>query len=1240
MKGDFSRWDTINEPNLNGVLHQQGRVLLDRDWNDQTQITLDWQNRAAKQIIGADVAAISTQEPNALKVTRAIVDGDKVKLEIHPGQGWVNGLAVTLPGDSKVMRTATYLEPPIQDPSGKVSEITEGIRDAVILEVWQEALNGFQQPDTLIEPALGGPDTTERVLTAMRFRLFRLAPDEDCHNITDKLQDQVDQKGKLTVSLQPTVETDGDCPVVEGGGYTGFEHNFYRVEIAQVNDYVPKFKWSQFNGGLVGRGKFEIDGDNKKITLKANDQAIKRSNLRDFYLEVVKFDEEQGYWRVNYGAEVSLDGDELEVTNEHYFEQELPSGRVFFRLWNGIDAIANFPKATAPTQPNQLRDGIRLEFDNPETTNYLPGDYWTFKVRAGEISNEPILLDNQPPQGITYQRVPLAELNWDADLDISFEEEQIEDCREVFPPLTQQKGCCSFTVGDGKTSHGDFDKIEEAIRHLPNSGGKICLLPGLHEANVNLQDKRNITIEGCGKQTRVIPQKSDRESPIFQIIDSECIALLDLDLVTLGGTAIILAGTEVGTLKEIEIGHNRILAYQEAIDVQQGVDIHIHHNKIRMLDKEGAGVAIYLMAEDSLIERNDIGVIPAEKTPPPDRPDGEIPNPTDDCADVEIVYTSIPTFIAYINLIWEIPLLFLPENPYQADSGIQIAGGSERVKIWKNTINGGAGNGIAFGTSIAAFLEELEEQTPEVEEQLIEHSGGYLSARVVSGEAGIGNIKVLLASNNSTPVSDSTDSNGYFFIKELEAGEYNVAIATPGYKIEQITFQEDPLGEFSLYQIEVVPEEIELGNLLAFIYDIEIDRNEISHMGLSGIGLSRVEIPDSLPKNAIASLVRKFAPFLNRFGNPIINLRIHDNHIFNCFQNPINEVLRNEVKDKGFGGISLGLCANLAINRNRIESNGFSHIKPVCGIFVAYGEQMDIAHNWISDNGELTNATSVLIPGKRGGIVLGASSFPLLSLLSTALNATQSPVGITNVSALMGRPAARVHDNIVSQPAGQALTILAIGPVSVVNNHFNSELSGTEFFDLLAGAVLIVNLAGLNRFGTPGIGGTLSSVDVLVGTPTNYTNFDRNTNSNLLFPNGNILFNSNQTRLGIQNLSLTSQWIFSMDDIGFDGNQSDDLGGLRLSDQIIFAVNTVLWGMTLRASDNRFKEILDLGQSSSFRFSLLTLSILMNNTTNNQGDHCIFAFNSNPFATPPLVNGGNQILDARLCIQFSPQPEG
>ena len=220
MKGDFSKWKTL-DGNLNGVLHQQGRVLLDRDWNDQTRITNQWQDHAAKDIIGPDVLAIPAQAPKALRLERAKVDGSQVILDVLPGHGWADGLAVHLEGDAAkpqdaVARKATYLSPPFNVATVNVGSINAGVRDAVILEIWREALNAFQVPEDLIEPALGGIDTTERVHTGMRYRLLRLDKEDTCSNLAAKLKDDDSQKGRLTVTLQPTNVIAGDCPVVEG----------------------------------------------------------------------------------------------------------------------------------------------------------------------------------------------------------------------------------------------------------------------------------------------------------------------------------------------------------------------------------------------------------------------------------------------------------------------------------------------------------------------------------------------------------------------------------------------------------------------------------------------------------------------------------------------------------------------------------------------------------------------------------------------------------------------------------------------------------------------------------------------------------------------------------------------------------------------------------------------------------------------------------------------------------------
>ncbi|MGH9906813.1 MAG: hypothetical protein ACRD8U_14675, partial [Pyrinomonadaceae bacterium] len=83
-----------------------------------------------------------------------------------------------------------------------------------------------------------------------------------------------------------------------------------------------------------------------------------------------------------------------------------------------------------------------------------------------------------------------------------------------------------------------------------------------------------------------------------------------------------------------------------------------------------------------------------------------------------------------------------------------------------------------------------------------------------------------------------------------------------------------------------------------------------------------------------------------------------------------------------------------------------------------------------------------------------------------------------------------------------------------------------------------------------------------------------------------------------------------------------------LTDTISFFVNTYLLGSTLRATDSRFKEPSST-REAAFKTSLLSQSSLLNNTNNNQGDHCILAFNAAPGR--PANSAENQVLDDSLC---------
>jgi hypothetical protein len=572
MKGDFSRLPDERNENFAGVLHQQGRVLLDADWNAQTAITTGWQDDAGHDIIGAGVAAVPADQPNGFKIDSAtqVAGNANVKLTVRPGRVWADGLLTRLYGEpdplstAAVTRDATYLTPPIQDPSFDTATIATDVRDAVVLEVWREELNAFQEPDLLIEPALGGPDTTERVNTAFAFRLMRLGDGDTCETISDRLKDDFSKKGKLKVSLRPTV-TGGtlECPTPAGGGYTGFEHSFYRIEIAAVDAGPPQFKWSQYGGGLVGRGHFDAPN---KVTIKANLQAITNSGLSSFYLEALERESALGHWHVTYGAPATLSGDVLTLGTKVLGTipgNPTSTDTTFFRLWNGIEQVQDFANSELPDKL-----GIMLAFDAPAASNYVPGDYWTFPVRTGEVVNPEVLIDTEPPKGIHYHRVPLAVLSWTATppITITAAADQIEDCRRVFDPLTDLRGCC-FEVKPGDDIHRALKKIFDA------GGGCLCLLPGDHvlKKPIDLTDRTGIHIHGFGPVSRVlVSSQMDAPAP-FILTNARDITFGEFSVVNQSAlplwrcvNAVRLRIEGVFALSNLERGNQPILALEGA----------------------------------------------------------------------------------------------------------------------------------------------------------------------------------------------------------------------------------------------------------------------------------------------------------------------------------------------------------------------------------------------------------------------------------------------------------------------------------------------------------------------------------------------------------------------------------------------------------------------------------------------------------------------------------------------------
>jgi len=325
-----------------------------------------------------------------------------------------------------------------------------------------------------------------------------------------------------------------------------------------------------------------------------------------------------------------------------------------------------------------------------------------------------------------------------------------------------------------------------------------------------------------------------------------------------------------------------------------------------------------------------------------------------------------------------------------------------------------------------------------------------------------------------------------------------------------------------------------------------------------------------------------------------------------------------------YGGISLADVEMLRLHDNRIENNGPDHLQAICGVFILHGEGLDISRNHILNNGAKNGTNSKdANKGLRGGIVI---RYALAGMTTLEINDYQLP-------RQNGVPAIRIHDNVVSQPLGQALLLGALGAVSIEGNSLTSRGIVPGFsLGLFASTVMILNLGISNEF--------YGQIIAFAGTRTDIwqqgsvaVNDDEIITSKVglddqikgyYLANGNVIFNDNQVVADLMELevsrTMSSVLIISLDDISFADNQLD---ASFLIDLMIS--NAIVLGMSVRINDNRFKESLILAL-----YSVISLGLLFNHTVDNQATHCVFA--------KGLLHErvrDNQILMSALCERLS-----
>ncbi len=283
FKGDFTR-DSLDPHRLrqfSRVLMQQGRVQLDADWNEQTDLLLHALRGFIKDLAGPHWGIFDFDvdpprgtskgritpksiSPNSFKIDDSTVQSRD--FSIGGGHYYVDGI---LAENGKEGTTYRRQEPkqPVPTDAGPY---------LVYLDVWERQVTFLEDQD-IREVALSenGPDTATRAEVVWQVKLLKHqdVSDKDIinKNAFAKIKFVEDSAADLQVQLQPEnrgflkargkAPSEGDsnpCIISPDAQFRRNENQLYRVEIhtggtatGGTTKEGATFKWSRENGSVV-----------------------------------------------------------------------------------------------------------------------------------------------------------------------------------------------------------------------------------------------------------------------------------------------------------------------------------------------------------------------------------------------------------------------------------------------------------------------------------------------------------------------------------------------------------------------------------------------------------------------------------------------------------------------------------------------------------------------------------------------------------------------------------------------------------------------------------------------------------------------------------------------------------------------------------------------------------------------------------------------------------------------------
>ena len=437
-RGDFTR-DTFDpKKQFSRVLMQQGRVLLDADWNEHTAILLHYLQTLATDIIGPHGGP-----GDGFKIT---ANGTSADFNIGAGRYYVDGILCENESDLKY--TEQKIHPPLANEKTYLAYLDVWERHVTYIEENKEGNPGIR------EVALGGPDTCSRAQIVWQVKVENHAEiksgDKDSNlKIFDELKKawQPENRGLLKAKAAVAQKDDPNspCTINPASSYRGAENQLYRVEIQTAGKAnVATFKWSRENGSVIFP-VLNVGGN--KITLAHLGRDARSSLQPNDWVELVDDDitlrnEAGPLARVKsiQHEEMMVEIVEWDVKPLAYSDSDYSNKHVILRRWEGKQTVKENTTGDATKEWIDLEDGLQIQFQPPQggapSHQYRADDYWLIPARiaTGDVEwpGPEGMPDTLPPHGVEHHYAPLAIIVTVKDGKASIDAK--DDLRKPFPP--------------------------------------------------------------------------------------------------------------------------------------------------------------------------------------------------------------------------------------------------------------------------------------------------------------------------------------------------------------------------------------------------------------------------------------------------------------------------------------------------------------------------------------------------------------------------------------------------------------------------------------------------------------------------------------------------------------------------------------------------------------------------------------------------------------------------------------